>query len=209
MICRALANVHCPTVAAAVGEKAGSPVLSHQKVAMAEPLALDVAVAHTSQMGILFSCLHPASSWLYQALCLLLLVFLGTRQWTKAVIQLSGGHGENTEIDYFPSPNTNTNFFKKLIFTGVCVFTQSCPTLCDPLDYSPPGYPFHGIFSGKNSGVSCYFLLQGIFLTQGLNLCLISFVSCIAGGFFTRWAIRIDLKYCVSFCSTAKWIGYA
>lgn len=62
MICRALANVHCPTVAAAVGEKAGSPVLSHQKVATADPLALDVAVAHTSQMGILFSCLHPASS---------------------------------------------------------------------------------------------------------------------------------------------------
>ena len=28
-------------------------------------------------------------------------------------------------------------------------------------------------FSGQNTGVGCYFLLQGIFLTQGLNLGLL------------------------------------
>ena len=28
-------------------------------------------------------------------------------------------------------------------------------------------------FPGKNTGVSCHFLLQGIFLTQGLNLGLL------------------------------------
>ena len=33
---------------------------------------------------------------------------------------------------------------------GVCVcggglVTQSCPVLCDPMDCSPPGGPFHGI----------------------------------------------------------------
>ena len=28
-------------------------------------------------------------------------------------------------------------------------------------------------FSGKNTGVGCHFLLQGIFLTQGSNLCLL------------------------------------
>ena len=28
-------------------------------------------------------------------------------------------------------------------------------------------------FTGKSTGVGCYFLLQGIFLTQGLNLCLL------------------------------------
>ena len=27
-------------------------------------------------------------------------------------------------------------------------------------------------FPGKNTGMECHFLLQGIFLTQGLNLCL-------------------------------------
>ena len=28
----------------------------------------------------------------------------------------------------------------------VCLFTQSCPTLCDPLDCSPPGSSVHRIF---------------------------------------------------------------
>ena len=38
---------------------------------------------------------------------------------------------------------------------------KSCPTLCDPMDYSLPGFSVHGIFPGKNTGVGCYFLLQG------------------------------------------------
>ena len=45
---------------------------------------------------------------------------------------------------------------------------QSCPTLCDPVDCSPPGSPIPGT-PGKNTGVGCHFLLQGIFLIQGLN----------------------------------------
>ena len=32
-------------------------------------------------------------------------------------------------------------------------------------------------FPGKNTGVGCPFLLQGIFLTQGSNLCLLRFDS--------------------------------
>ena len=36
---------------------------------------------------------------------------------------------------------------------------QSCPTLCDPIDGSPPGSPIPGI-PGKNTGVGCHFLLQ-------------------------------------------------
>ena len=51
--------------------------------------------------------------------------------------------------------------------------TQSCPTLCDPMDCSPPGSPVRGIFLGKNTGVGSHFFLQGIFLTQGSNLRLL------------------------------------
>ena len=36
---------------------------------------------------------------------------------------------------------------------------QSCPTLFDPIDGSPPGSPVPGIL-GKNTGVGCHFLLQ-------------------------------------------------
>ena len=48
--------------------------------------------------------------------------------------------------------------------------TQSRPTLCNPMDYRLLG-PWD--FSSKNTGVGCYFLLQGIFPTQGSNLGLL------------------------------------
>ena len=36
---------------------------------------------------------------------------------------------------------------------------QSCPTLCNPIDSSPPGSPIPGI-QGKNTEVGCHFLVQ-------------------------------------------------
>ena len=44
------------------------------------------------------------------------------------------------------------------------------------MGYSLPGSSVQGIFPGKNTGVGCHFLLQGIFPTQGSNtsvLCLL------------------------------------
>ena len=39
---------------------------------------------------------------------------------------------------------------------------QSCPTLCDPTDGSPPRLPRPWDSPGKNTGVGCHFLLQCI-----------------------------------------------
>ena len=53
---------------------------------------------------------------------------------------------------------------------------QSCPTLCNPMDCSLPGSSVYGDFPGKNTGMGCHTLLQGIFLTQVSNtqlLCLL------------------------------------
>ena len=47
--------------------------------------------------------------------------------------------------------------------------TQSCPTLCNPMDYGPPGSSVGGDSPGKNTGVCYCAPLQGIFLTQGSN----------------------------------------
>ena len=47
---------------------------------------------------------------------------------------------------------------------------QSCLTLCDPMGYSPPGFSVHGDSPGKNTGVGCHALIQGIFPTQGSKL---------------------------------------
>ena len=51
----------------------------------------------------------------------------------------------------------------------VCWVTQSCPTLCDPMDCRPPGTSVHADSPGKSTGAGCHALLQGIFPTQGLN----------------------------------------
>ena len=37
---------------------------------------------------------------------------------------------------------------------------QSYPTLCEPIDGSPPGSPCPWDSPGKNTGVGCHFLLQ-------------------------------------------------
>ena len=44
--------------------------------------------------------------------------------------------------------------------------TQLCPTLCNPIDYSPCS-PWDS--SGQNTGVGSLSLFQGIFQSQGLN----------------------------------------
>ena len=56
----------------------------------------------------------------------------------------------------------------------VCLWstTQSCLTLCDPMDCSAPGSSVHRIFH-RNTGVGCHFLLQGIFPIQGWNQSLL------------------------------------
>ena len=49
---------------------------------------------------------------------------------------------------------------------GVCVCSQSCLPLCNPMDCSLPGSSVRGILPGKNTGVGCHFFLQRIFPTH-------------------------------------------
>ena len=51
----------------------------------------------------------------------------------------------------------------------MCSVTQLCPTLCCPINCSPPDFSVFGDYPRKNAGVGCNVLLQGIFPTQGLN----------------------------------------
>ena len=46
------------------------------------------------------------------------------------------------------------------VAAAVAKSLQSCPTLCDPRDSSPPGSPRPWDSPGKNTGVGCHFLLQ-------------------------------------------------
>ena len=51
----------------------------------------------------------------------------------------------------------------------LCLVAQSCPTLGYPMDYSLQCSSVHGDLPGKNTGVGCHALLQGIFPNQGSN----------------------------------------
>ena len=51
----------------------------------------------------------------------------------------------------------------------MCLVTQSCPSLCNPMDCSLPGTSVHGDSPEKNTGVGCHAFLQGIFPTQEMN----------------------------------------
>ena len=56
----------------------------------------------------------------------------------------------------------------------LCVCAQSLsPVLCSPMNCKPARLLCPLDFPGKNIGVCCHFLLQGIFPTQGTNLCLL------------------------------------
>ena len=56
------------------------------------------------------------------------------------------------------------------LFALLCLVTQSCPTLFNPVNCSLPGSSVHGDSLGKNTGVGFHALLQGIFPTQELSL---------------------------------------
>ena len=51
----------------------------------------------------------------------------------------------------------------------LCLVAQLCSTLFDLMDCSPPGSSVHVDSPGKNTGVDCRALLQGIFPIHGSN----------------------------------------
>ena len=60
---------------------------------------------------------------------------------------------------------------------------QSCPTLCDSMDCSPPGSSVHGIFPGKNTQVGCNATFRDS--SQPRDQTWVSCVPSMEGEFFT------------------------
>ena len=67
----------------------------------------------------------------------------------------------------------------------VCLVTQSCPTLWDPKDCSPPGSSVHGILQARI--LECIVIPFSRGSSQPSNW---TWVSRTAGRFFTIWATR-------------------
>ena len=75
----------------------------------------------------------------------------------------------------------------------VCKSLHLCLTLCDALDCSLIDPSAHIL--GKNTGVACHALLQGIFLTQGSNLCLLCLLHWQAGSLLSHWGSPLYYLY--------------
>ena len=90
---------------------------------------------------------------------------------------LCGPFGSDGSV-LFSAQNLRQGHFLKAAYNPIwqAVFskvvmsvTQSCPTLCDPMDCNPPGSSVHEILQARTLEWVCHFLLQRIFPTQGLN----------------------------------------
>ena len=71
---------------------------------------------------------------------------------------------------------------------GACVLSQLqlCPSLCVPMDYSPPGFSVHGIL--QESILKWIAVPSSRESSWSRDRTPVSCISCIAGGFFTHWA---------------------
>ena len=77
----------------------------------------------------------------------------------------------------------NINNRSDIVTKSICSVSQSCPTLCNLMNCSPPGSSWN--FPGTNPGAGCHFQLQGIFPTQGSNPSLLCFLHWQVGFFTT------------------------
>ena len=71
------------------------------------------------------------------------------------------------------------------LIDSVCLVAQSCPTLCNPVDCSPPGSSIRGILQARILQWVAMPVSRGSSQSRDRTQ-----VSHIAGGFFTNWATR-------------------
>ena len=132
------------------------------------------------------------------------------------------GHDWATSLHslYMAGYLTLHQFFNQIflyhLFLQWLVLSRSVVSDCDHMDCSPPGSSVHGDFPGKNTGVGCHALLQGIFPTQGLNSgllhCRILYHLSYQGSPSVSWGVFIKKKmwkYMLAFSWTlnyAPWI---
>ena len=79
---------------------------------------------------------------------------------------------------FFPPP-------KKMLRKKESEVAQSCPTLCDPMDCSLPGFSVHGILQARVLEWGAIAFSRGSSRPRDRN-----WVSCIGGRHFNLWATR-------------------
>ena len=132
----------------------------------------------------------------------------GTQLHAATVLEIRG------EFPLIPSsassahPGVHISQNTRLSFHRLCA--QSCPTLCNSMDYSPPRLLCPQDSLGKNTGVRSHSLLQGIFQPRDWTQ-----ASSIARRFSTVWLTKEALLLLllsrfsrVRLCATPQTAGH-
>ena len=111
------------------------------------------------------------------------------RKWHPTPVFLPGkSHGQRNLVGYSPWGHKELDTTEQLTFAFTYILlqlclrlsfpfssvTQSCPTLCDPMDGSLPGSSVHGIFQAR--------ILEWVAISSSRGsscISYISYVSCI------------------------------
>ena len=153
-------------------------------------------------------------------MCTFLLLFSIYHGKTPYSVADEHGHGlrhPGTYRNLFVMPTTDWNHtIPPLLIQSicphvccvVCLVTQPCLTLCDPMDCSLSGSSALGNSPGKNTGVGCHAFLQGSSQPRDGTQ-----VSQITDRFFTIWARLLNkgvaffgsLSILVSFWQLVSW----
>ena len=126
--------------------------------------------------------------------------------WRKSISELFGFQDELTSCFW------GTSFLlERAMYVLVA---QSCPTLCDSMDCSPPGSSVHGILQAEILEWIAVPFSRGSSWPRDWTH--VSCVSCIGGRFFIIWANReapctdrlLRLEYLADIFSNKQWICY-
>ena len=109
-----------------------------------------------------FLAAHPPLS-LFLSLLLSISLHLSLCSLTAYFVRSQPTHHEQP----YKEAHVKRSFSLLPIAKWRVLVAESCLTLCNPMDCSPPGSSVHGILQA--AGVGSHSLLQGIFPTQGSN----------------------------------------
>ena len=101
--------------------------------------------------------------------------------WHRASLYFFNELCKCSKVSYdFVMSEKAAEISQSINYMGKCaVLSHSVvSTLGNVMDCSPPGSSVHGDSPGKNTGVGCHALLQGIFATRELNPHLLCLLHC-------------------------------
>ena len=120
-----------------------------------------------------------------------------SQTWLSDWIELNWTETPNEPCFILWHLESCTGIFPSKALTSVCACVQSCPTLCDPVDYGPSGSFIHGILQART--------LEWVSISSSRRSSWpgdqthISCISCIGRRILYDWATREALNKCQEF----------